>query len=338
MKTLEDLTRSMEHEARVRTFTKWIRAVGVGDFEGIADRDLEAFRKAAVAAVGPNGSLEQLRHSREFVTLVERRTVLGQLPGTLKAPPFTGVPQPVDEPEAEFVADGAPIPVASLSFTSPTTDVAKIALIVGLSKELTRSADPRALDLIQHHLIRGLRLAEDRKFLDANPAVLRERPAGLLYGLSPVGGGSPSSLADDLEELVTAVRDGDADSPAFVLSRRGAAYLASLRTNGVPEFPQLGILGGNIIGIPAIISRAAGNKLILVDGSAVAVVDEGMLVERAENAAVRMDTAPGSGHVQVVSGFQTNTTFVRLVRCLSWSLLTDDCVAYLELPIGGSPA
>lgn len=68
-----------------------------------------------------------------------------------------------------------------------------------------------------------------------------------------------------------------------------------------------------------------------------AVTDEGVQIGRAEEAAVHMDSAPSSP-AQLVSGFQTHTVFMRFIRYLSWTLLTADCVAFLELPIDGSPA
>ncbi len=40
----------------------------------------------------------------------------------------------------------------------------------------------------------------------------------------------------------------------------------------------------------------------------------------------------------VVSAWQANATVLRVIRYLHWSKMRGDCAAYLELPIGGSPA
>ena len=114
-------------------------------------------------------------------------------------------------------------------------DATKFAVLIGLAREVVRSADPRARALIERVLMRALRLAEDRELLSTSAAVAHERPAGLLNGVSPVSGGSPD--AEDVEALLGAVRNGEPDRPFFIASLRGAAYLASLRSSGVPIFP-----------------------------------------------------------------------------------------------------
>ena len=45
----------------------------------------------------------------------------------------------------------------------------------------------------------------------------------------------------------------------------------------------------------------------------------------------------GPGHNQIVSGFQTNTTFIRVTRTVSWTFGHADGVSFMSLPIG-SPA
>lgn len=145
-----------------------------------------------------------------------------------------------------------------LSFTLLRTDIAKLMFLEGFSNDLIRSTDDRTLNLIERQSVRGLRRSEDREFLSDTAAVTQERPAGILFGLTAFGGGSPVSMTANLEGLWSAVRNGDPDAPAFIVSRRGAMYLATLRTDGVPGFPGIGPMGGTLFGVPTIISHAAG--------------------------------------------------------------------------------
>ncbi len=51
------------------------------------------------------------------------------------------------------------------------------------------------------------------------------------------------------------------------------------------------------------------------------------------------DSASGTGATAVVSGWQTNTAFLRATRLITWKTLSDDGVAYVELDaLNGSPS
>lgn len=89
--------------------------------------------------------------------------------------------------------------------------------------------------------------------------------------------------------------------------------------------------------MPLLISKAAAANLILVDALTIAVADGGIELSTSEHAAVVQDTAP-SAPANVVSGFQTNTSFLRIVRYLHWVKGYADSVGFLTLPIAGSPA
>lgn len=96
MERLSSLTAQYEAGERARKFLEYVRAVARHE-SGPFDRDLEVFHKAAVSAMTTGNTEDLRRQSRDFVNLVERATVLGQLPGTVKVGPYTGVPiQPMN--------------------------------------------------------------------------------------------------------------------------------------------------------------------------------------------------------------------------------------------------
>jgi hypothetical protein len=156
--------------------------------------------------------------------------------------------------------------------------------------------------------------------------------------LTAVGDGSPASLAADLQALYEDVSDGEASGAVLVMAARAAWYLANQRVDGVPEFPDLTVKGGSVHGVPVLITRAAGNRVILLDAAKLAIADNGLDVAQSQNAAVLMDDSPSLPN-SLVSLFQTDSVGLRFTRHVSWTWAADDGAAFLELSdLGGSPS
>ena len=101
----------------------------------------------------------------------------------------------------------------------------------------------------------------------------------------------------------------------LVTSPTAAVYLGSLSNN---VFANVSVLGdGNILGVPLRVSKAAGAKLILLDAAVLGVSDNGAVIESSNYAALQMDSAPAAGASNLVSAFQTNTTFIRITPITS---------------------
>jgi hypothetical protein len=138
--------------------------------------------------------------------------------------------------------------------------------------------------------------------------------------------------------LWESVRGGNSSRPVFITSPWGAAYLASLNVDGTPLFPGVSPVGGSIWGVPQLADAAADNHLILIDGGAVAVSDNGLAIERSDVASLQMTDTPSAGPTNLVSLFQSDSAAIKLTRFLYWSLGHADGVAFLDLPISGSPS
>jgi hypothetical protein len=333
---LRDLTQRYEELRAARAFTDYAVAKAL---RLPPSQFPELFKKAAVDAMDAADSSALIRRgSMAFVDLMELEALIGKTRGAwVPAPPFANVVDETSEPDVQWTAAGNPVPLVRLNFDSATMEATSFSVIVALSKELLKTADPRARTMIERRLLRALRRAEDRRLLSTDAAIAGERPAGLLHGVSATGSGSPQSMTDDLEALWSAVSEGDADRPFFICSPRGGMYLHSLHEDGSARFPDAGPRGGNIAGVPLLTSRAAADLLVLLDAAHLAVADEGAETSASENAAVAMSDSPTSPST-VVSGFQTNTVFVKLERRIYWTLTTGDAIGFIQLPIGGSPA
>jgi hypothetical protein len=349
MQTLADLTRTIEHDRSARSFLKYTKArcaaVLDGRWQELETPEFEKFTKTAVGAQNSTDNTALRRQPSAYLSIAERPTVLSRLQGTTAAPPFAALAGLRGRaPEPEWIGEGKSIPVSRLDFNTSRTEATKFAMIIAVSAELVRQTDDRSINMFEKVLTKAIRHGEDLLLLSDDAAVTDVQPEGLLHGVAGIAAGSPADLGSDIYGLWTSVRDGEAISPYFVLSPRAAMYLAGLHDDGTPRFPDVGPKGGTIAGVPVLTSPAAAEKLILIDADQLVVSDEGAEFEISRNAAVQMDDAPtgnavtGAG-VQMVSAFQTNFVFVKIVRHLHWVLAADDAINFISLPgINGSPA
>ncbi len=70
-------------------------------------------------------------------------------------------------------------------------------------------------------------------------------------------------------------------------------YMATLRNAGGQRvFPNVGALGGDILGVPLLVSPGAGSNLILLDADAILVADGGLELGNSNQATIEMSDAP----------------------------------------------
>ena len=304
--------------------------------EVIAKATVEAITLQDPVAAGPLTSLQQL--SSAYIAREATRSILGT-PGFRRVPMNTLVAAVESGTSATWAGTGQPTRVSSMAFTRVTLGTTSLSVISVLTDELAKFSSPEALTIVESDLLTATARAIDAEMLSSTAAVDGLKPAGLLAGKSPIGGGSPSSAESDVYTLITSVRSGEAAAPVFFLSRYGAAALAQLRSSGGDRlFPDLGLNGGDILGVPAVITRAAESKLILADAATILVGDAGVDIDRAEAAALQMSDAPAAGAASMVSLFQTNSIALRVRRWICWQPAFDDSVAYIDIVGAGSPA
>jgi hypothetical protein len=299
----------------------------------------ERYEKTAVGIIGGTANPAHLEAglALAFLDRVAGRRLTAQLP-FLPLPANSWAPVAGTAGTAGFVAEGRPIPVTRFDVGVQYIGGSKISIIGVFPDSLLMATSYRAVSLLERHLGRVVVEGEDAELLSTDAAVAGERPAGLLYGKSAVAAGSPGSLAEDIELLFAETRGGAPDRPWFIVSPRGAVYLSLLRGADGPMFPDIGVTGGTLAGVPVAISKAAGNKLILVDAEGIGVWDGGMVTDMSDQALLQMNDAPSAGPQNATSLFQTNATAVRLIRLVDWVAGYPDAVNFITLPFAGSPS
>lgn len=334
MQTLPDYTASIEIDRRARAQFDLIRHKLLG-----IPIDTEMVRKAAVTAVTTTGMIDARATSDAILKLAEPRRLLAQMRGVPSPPHTTVFDIPMDASAGGFVPENEPIPMIQFTAGSALTGLGKIAGIYAITEELVRATDGVMRTRFDQTITRLVWLAENRELLSTTAAVANGRPAGLLASAPEFGGASAGDLETAIAEMFAYVTDGQAVQPFIITSPRAALWMALQRTSTGARFPNVRINGGDIAGIPLLVSVAAGNKLILVDAGKLLVVDEGLELEGSRQAAIQMSDAPVVGATNVVAAFQTNVVFVKVQRYVHWTRVTDDAVAYTEIPeLAGSPA
>ena len=332
MQTLNDLNHAIDRDRKASAYVTYAQFLLLGrSLHDLPPRDEYTRLKAAVAASDDDA----LRNaSAEFVAMVQRRSLLGKMsPYWVPAPPYTPVMSTDEEPSGGFVGPGEAIPPAKVPLTSALTEVAKLASIIAVDRRTLDHQDGRVRQMFERALTNKLVALEDRELLSTTAAVPNERPAGLLADAVDVGvaAGYPS---EELAALFAAVRNGNAQAPFLITSLQGAAYLSTGQTNAQP---------GRVANVPLLTSPFAGDKLILLDAALLVVVDQLLELAAGRTASVEMqDPATNNAVTPIgaatVSGWQTNTAFLRVIRYIWWMLTVPDAVAFLTLggltPVG----
>lgn len=305
----------------------------------VVTRTLQA--KAAVVAGTTDGWAEPVADERAmasaFLAALAPRTVLGRL-RTRAAPMNTRVVTQTQRPVAHWVAQGAPKPLAASGFAAldPLTP-RKCAVIVVVSDELARLANPRDVAELQRTLTDAVAAGLDSAFIDPGLGASSSHPGSLTHAdtveaVIESSGSTPAAIATDLRQVAQALTSAGSDltSAAWVMHPGTATYLAALRaTGGEPAFPTMSAIGGTLLGLPVLTSTAivpSGSPtekfIALIDADRVLVADEGVVrVEAARHASVVMDDAPSAGAQTLVSLWQNNLRGILIERFISWRAL-----------------
>ncbi|ETF02427.1 hypothetical protein W822_15625 [Advenella kashmirensis W13003] len=243
---------------------------------------------------------------RDFVSLVYPQSILGKLPKVRKVPFALITLQQLSRAGTYWVREQGATPI-----TLPTTQRLaglrpyKLGAIIVASKESVRfdmSEEWISGDLA-HALVAGV----DSAFIDpANDGIPEEKPASITNNAISIP--ATTDPVADFKDAIAAY-NGSLLSAAWVMHPDVAANLA---LRGEP-FNKLTVLGGEIIGIPAITSEAVpndsnGSIVTLLDQSAIQVSgDESARLRKSGEAMINMVTDPENDTPQLVSMFQTNS-------------------------------
>jgi HK97 family phage major capsid protein len=227
------------------------------------------------------------------------------------------------------VAEGAPIPLTTLTMQSSRLQEQKISRICSFTEEIVKSSLIDATDYIGNEMRKKITKAIDVAFLNE----LTESTGTSVISSS---GSTGSQFLADLNDALQALTLG-ANSRVYAIASQNMLTTIGLMTNtsGGLLFPGVGIGGGTACGVRFLPSNAANvsSAIVLVDAAQVAVgtvETTPLTLSVSTEADLQEDDAPDAGAQAMVSLFQTNKTAIRCSRYMGFKLLQDSGAAVID--------
>lgn len=226
-----------------------------------------------------------------------------------------------------FVAEGSAIPVSSFTFGAITLKPKKAANIVAVTDELLFGSPVDVETTLRAVLSESLSLMLDGILLDSGAATAI-RPAGLLNGIGAITASAAtppaSAMAADLKALIAAI------SPA----------LRPVIITGPTTAASLGLLAPNAALTVLIAPTMAAGSVIMVDAASFVSAIGTPTFRASQNVTLHEESAnplplgsgvQGSGTLAVPmrSTFQSDTTALRTILPVDWTLRRANSTAYL---------
>lgn len=302
-----------------------------------ADALLELVQRSGASAVTD----DELRGRNPILTdlsgAVRAASLVGQIPGIVRLPFLSATIGLGGAVRANFVRQGVAVPVSPVAFSDPALlDQRTIYSLLIARDQFLREAGPMAERALAEEMIKATAAALDAALVDVTNTGSGDAPASITStGYSTASTGSTLSAIDtDLRGLVEELSGEDLQSARWILHPRSAAFLAALRgTSGSPAFPGIGVTGGQLLGIPAIVSAGVPmdgspdeTQIALIVGSGIVLAGgEGIELRLSRDATLEMATDPtGNAEVptaqskQMVSMFQADCTAMLTILHANW--------------------
>ncbi|HHM4835721.1 TPA: phage major capsid protein [Pseudomonas aeruginosa] len=285
----------------------------------------------------------------DFVEYLRPQTILGRF-GTNGIPSLRRVPFRVpligqtSGGDGYWVGEGQAKPLTKFDFERKTLEPLKVANIAVATMEVIRDSSPAADGIIRDQLAAALRERLDIDFIDpAKAAVAGVSPASILNGVAgiPSSGNTADDVRADIRALFNAfIAANNAPTSGVWLMPATTALALSLMQNplGQAEFPGISMTGGELFGLPVIVSEyiptsSAGAVVALVNASDIYLGDEGGVdLSMSTEASLQMDNAPDNpttASTVLVSLWQRDLVGFRAERAINWARRRASAVAYL---------
>lgn len=336
----------------------WQIAEGKGwgdDIVSLLKLPKDEIMKAAIAPAtttdstwaGPLVTYNNLQE--EFIELLRPLTVIERIPGLRRVPFNIKVPRETGTTTAYWVGQGSPKPLSQGAFDTVTLDFTKIAGITTMTQELLKFSRPNAEPILINSLTKAIAYLMDRDFLDPSKAVATGvSPASITNGATSITatGSTADAFRTDFASLISQFslnNNGSVADLVIIMTQTQALRLGLMRNDfGAKEFPDLGIGGGSIEGIPVVTSEnivanggspTDGWPIVAMRASDILLADDGAVdVDISTEASLQMDSAPDSPNTAstvLMSLWQNNLVGIRCERFINWVKARTTSVYYI---------
>ncbi|WP_439444449.1 phage major capsid protein [Xanthomonas translucens pv. translucens] len=321
------------------------------------DTRLQSVMKAAVAAgttTSPTwaGNLVEYQNlSGEFVEFLRPRTITGQMgvgnvPALRRVPFNVRIPGKTSAGRAQWTGEGYRKPVTASGYEAAELKWAKIAAISVVTEELERFADPSIQLLVRDDLAEAVIERADEDFVDPDKAVgtgANASPASITNGVTPIPATGDPSVDIPALWAVADASNLPVGSAVYITDTATVRALSGRKTPlGAREYPNVTMMGGDIDGVPVIVSNYVPTGLfILAFASEIYLSDDGVVnidVSREATIVMDDDATATPTMAQLVSMFQTNQLAIRAERYINWKKRRPQAVAFLSGVAWGTAA
>jgi HK97 family phage major capsid protein len=256
-----------------------------------------------------------------------------QIPFRVQAPRQTGTGT-----GGGWIQEGGASPVVSFAFDSVLFEPTKLGALVVMTDEFVRVGNEQPIRDALLNAIAGF--TADAFLNPAHNDNLPVSPASITNSgtaVTSTGGSSPSAsqLTTDLGSMIAAITT-TGGGLTWIMKPTTAARIALVLGGAASDIPR------TLFGIPMIISKNAGARIVLADLNEVGYAAGGLEIALSSQAAVQMDDAPtnqstnvgspeGTSPTSVVSLFQANATAFRVTRFLNWEVVRSGAVTHMTV-------
>src|SRR5690606_6216271 len=282
----------------------------------------------------------------DYVTYLRNQTIVGRfgqggIPALRRVPFYFPVVTQATGATASWVGEGKGKPLSKPSWTRTELTPLTVAALTASTIQALRFSSPSAETALRDDLTAAVVEAIDSAFIDpTNNGSAGVKPAAITYGIS----GTAASVGNDADSIradargamgVFVAAKNPLSSGVWVMSGTNALAIATMvNALGQPEFPGMTVNGGTFMGLPVIVSEAAGTTVTLVNAGDIWLADDGGVnVDMSTAASLQMldagnvtQDSVGTGgpptdpvETTVVSMFQTNGVAIRVETFINWA-------------------
>lgn len=284
--------------------------------------DVLQFMKASIGGFTSADGADLLTQDvGQLIELVREKTILRT--GDYREVPFMkSVVAMTAGSRGFWTGQHKPIPLSKPAIDGEHLRRRYVCAVVVLTEESLD--DPRLEQIVQNDMVRALAEAVDEAFIDPdNAGIIDVMPASITNGIPPISGtGDPVA---DIQALVAAFQ-GDLDSAVFVSDPITLSQIALWRDSGGSfAFPDLGVRGGSLLGLPVISSRSSprnseGGQLALLDPTGIALAMDSIEIARTDVGMLTMSDDPENEASTRISLFQSDAIALKARISANWSV------------------
>lgn len=258
---------------------------------------------------------------QDFVELLRADSLYDKL-AFRHVSPYVPIAAQTVQATAAFVGEGTTAAHSKWEAETLTLTPKKLVSLVPATIESIRDSSVQADRELTRDMLGAIRNTTDSVMLGtANSSA--HAPAGLLYNITPVvsSGVDADDLQSDLKGLIGQIDPLLVQGVQLIMNPLLAFHIAMMKNDlGNRAFPGIGINGGELEGVPVVVSNAVamGRIVAIVASEIYSIGDRGVEIAISNSATIGGDNA-----------FANAFLAFRAIRPVSWAFRRGNTIAYL---------